>query len=92
MARSAKKNEPIRDRILWNRRPENARDCGDIDEIVMSNVSVHVEQMNDRCWWIGIYKEGDFDGTHAPIVEDPERAEDKGHDDECRTHAAPYTR
>jgi len=45
-------------RILWNRRPVNALhvDCGDIDEIVINNPqTVHVEQMNDRCWWIGIY-------------------------------------
>lgn len=44
------------DRILWNRRP-GKRDCGDIDEIVLHNVTVHVEQMDDRCWWIGIYTE-----------------------------------
>lgn len=42
------------DRILWNRRPKNARDTGDIDEIVAHNVTVHIEQMDDRCWWIGI--------------------------------------
>lgn len=36
-------------RILWNRRGE------DIDEIVLTEVhSVHVEQMDDRCWWICI--------------------------------------
>ena len=38
------------DRILWNRRDD------DIDEIVLSGVDVHVEQMSDRCWWIGIYR------------------------------------
>ena len=27
-----------------------------IDEIVVHDCMVHVEQMNDRCWWIGIYK------------------------------------
>lgn len=36
------------DRILWN-----VRD-GDIDEIVMSDVDIHIEQMTDRCWWIGV--------------------------------------
>ncbi len=36
-------------RIRWNERGK------DIDEIVMQDVSVHVEQMSDRCWWIGIY-------------------------------------
>lgn len=45
------------DRILWNERD------GCIDEVVVSDVSVHVEQMNDRCWWIGIYK---GDGPDAP--------------------------
>lgn len=36
-------------RILWNARGE------DIDEIVFHDVAtVHVEQMDDRCWWIGI--------------------------------------
>ena len=42
-------------RILWNRRPVDGRDCGDIDEIVLHRPEfVHVEQMNDRDWWIGI--------------------------------------
>lgn len=36
--------------ILWNVRDE------DIDEIVLTDVdTVHVEQMHDRCWWIGIH-------------------------------------
>lgn len=36
-------------RILWNERD------ADIDEIVLHDVAtVHVEQMDDRCWWIGI--------------------------------------
>jgi len=43
------------DRILWNRRPTGALDVGDIDEIVVHNCTVHIEQMDDRCWWIGIY-------------------------------------
>lgn len=41
-------------RILWNRRP-TIGDAGDIDEIVLHDCTVHVEQMHDRCWWIGIY-------------------------------------
>jgi hypothetical protein len=41
-------------RILWNRRP-GPKDIGDIDELVLHNVhTVHIEQMDDRCWWIGI--------------------------------------
>jgi hypothetical protein len=36
-------------RILWNKRGD------DIDEIVLRDVAVlHVEQMDDRCWWIGV--------------------------------------
>lgn len=52
------KKRPI-DRILWNERPTNpAGGGGDIDEIVLDDVMVHVEQMDDRCWWIGIYRDG----------------------------------
>jgi hypothetical protein len=36
-------------RILWNERG------GEIDEIVLRDIDmVHVEQMDDDCWWIGI--------------------------------------
>jgi len=35
-------------RILWNTRDT------DIDELVCHNATVHIEQMDDRCWWIGI--------------------------------------
>ena len=45
------------DRILWTRRPTGVTDTGDIDEIVLSGVDVHIEQMDDRCWWIGIYRD-----------------------------------
>lgn len=41
------------DRILWNRRP-NGDGVGDIDEIVLHGVDIHIEQMHDRSWWIGI--------------------------------------
>lgn len=44
------------DRILWNRRPRDASDTGEIDEIVLRDVTIHVEQMSDECWWIGIYR------------------------------------
>lgn len=47
-------------RILWNRRPRDARDGGDIDEVVLHDVhTVHIEQMNGQCWWIGIYIDRD---------------------------------
>ena len=45
-------------RILWNRRPTRGMrgDNGDIDEVVISHPqTVHIEQMDGRCWWIGIY-------------------------------------
>jgi hypothetical protein len=35
-------------RILWNQRGHG------IDEIVVHGCTVHIEQMHDRCWWIGI--------------------------------------
>jgi len=38
----------IVNRILWNERG------GEIDEVVISNCAVHIEQMSDNCWWIGI--------------------------------------
>lgn len=43
------------DWILWNRRPTD-RDPGDIDEIVMTGVTVHIEQMSDRSWSIVMYR------------------------------------
>ena len=46
------------DRILWSRRPAG-RDDGCIDEIVLHNVTVHIEQMDDRCCWIGLYRDND---------------------------------
>ena len=40
---------PQVNRILWNERGD------DIDEIVLHDVAtLHVEQMDDRCWWIGV--------------------------------------
>lgn len=42
-------------RILWNRRPGYDVHAGEIDEIVLHYPSmVHVEQMDDSCWYIGI--------------------------------------
>lgn len=46
------------ERILWNHRDESGR-RGCIDEVVLSNVNVHIEQMNDGCWWIGLYRADD---------------------------------
>jgi hypothetical protein len=44
-------------RILWNVRGE------DIDEVVFRKPRlVHVEQMTERCWWIGVY----FGDIHGP--------------------------
>ncbi len=37
-------------RILWNQRGR------DIDEIVLHDVeTVHIEQMDNRCWWVSIH-------------------------------------
>ena len=40
-------------RIVWNERP-TGNAAGDIDEIVVHGATVHIEQMDARCWWIGI--------------------------------------
>lgn len=45
------------DRIVWNRRPGTTSDQGSIDELVIRAATVHVEQMDRRCWWIGVYKD-----------------------------------
>ena len=29
---------------------------GSLDEVVISGVDVHIEQMGKKFWWIGIYK------------------------------------
>lgn len=54
-------------RILWNERPERDRPGGgggDIDEVVLHDVKlVHVEQLDDRCWWIGLHMD-DRDGPY----------------------------
>lgn len=41
------------DRLLW----DNGRES--LDEIVVSNVDLHLEQMSDDCYWMGIYREVD---------------------------------
>ena len=37
-------------RILWNRRPKDGYDSGDVDEIVLQAEWLHVEQMDRACW------------------------------------------
>lgn len=44
------------DRILWNRRPSDPRDTGNIDEIVVHNCTVHIEQMGDDNWSVMVTK------------------------------------
>ena len=47
-------------RILWNERPSQPRSPGCVDEVVLRDVKVvHIEQMDKRCWWIGIYLDDD---------------------------------
>lgn len=75
-------------RILWNRRDK------DIDEIVLHDATVHVEQMDDRCWWIGIdlpdggYWSGNFHADSRGRMRFSEQEcvgfewdEDKSHED-----------
>ena len=50
-------------RILWNERPANPTSGGgDIDEIVVHDCTVHIEQMDDREWFIAIYPNDAADG------------------------------
>ena len=50
------KKQRIKNRILWNERG------GEIDEVVFTRPEqVHIEQMSDGCWWIGVHLE---DGTY----------------------------
>lgn len=51
---------PRVERILWNYRDEPGK-RGEIDEVVLCNVDVHIEQMNDGCWWMGFYRHADPD-------------------------------
>lgn len=44
------------DRIVWNVRPSDTDTGGDIDELVIHGCSVHIEQLDERCWWIGVYR------------------------------------
>lgn len=59
------------DRILWNRRPEHPGDSGDIDEIVISDCTVHIEQMSTDCYSVAIRKpdgaewQGNFFAHHG---------------------------
>lgn len=41
-------------RILWNRRVSNENVLGCIDELVVHDATVHIEQMSEQIWWIGI--------------------------------------
>jgi len=41
-------------RVEWE--PENGD--GAFDEIVASNVDIHIERMDDGCYWMGIYPAG----------------------------------
>lgn len=48
-----KAGKPPVDRILRNNDGET------VDEVVVHDCTVHIEQMTDESYWIGIYK-GDF--------------------------------
>lgn len=51
------------DRILYNAKPDIPK-FGKVDEIVVHDCLVHLEQMDDGHWYIGLYKE---DGTSCQI-------------------------
>lgn len=76
-------------RILWNVRGE------DIDEVVLRDVEMlHIEQMDDNCWWIGVslknggYWAGNFTTRGKMRFSEQERDgfdwdEDSAHDGEA---------
>lgn len=73
-------------RILWN-------DVEDIDELVLHNPEmVHIEQMDDRCWWIAIYLDdhrfwsGNFVANSRGRMRFVEQANEGVKWDENRTH------
>lgn len=81
-----------RNRILWNRRP-SGNDHGDIDELVLRDVAmVHVEQMDDNAWWIGIglangeWWSGDFTSDGPMTFTEQESSVTFG-DDDCHGEA-----
>lgn len=67
-ARSKVGAKPI-DRILWNRGRKT------VDEVVVHNCTIHLEQMTDQGYWMGVYK-GDnslmvnlwVDGGRKPLL------------------------
>lgn len=82
-------------RILWNVRHQ------DIDELVIHEPElIHIEQMNDRCWWIGIYLDddrrwsGNFTAdsrgrmSFTPQDDDVEWSEDDSHEERRERMAA----
>lgn len=41
-------------RPIWNKGEIRLNDDDSIDEIVVFNVDLHIEQMSDKHWWIGV--------------------------------------
>ena len=72
-------------RILWN-------DDTEIDEVVFTDPQhVHIEQMGDECWWIGVtlndgsYWAGNFMAKSKKAMTFTEQESDVDWDDD-RTH------
>ena len=73
-------------RILWNKRG------GEIDEVVFNRPQmVHIEQMGDECWWIGVdladgsYWAGSFTAEEGMTMTFSEQESDVAWNDD-RTH------
>jgi hypothetical protein len=88
-SRKPKSASPQRDSIIWNTRGK------DIDEIVIDYPNmVHIEQLDKRCWWIGIFLDDQGNGfsghftansrgvmTFSPQTCDIEWAVESSHED-----------
>ena len=42
---------------------------GSLDDIVVSNVDLHIEQMDKNFWWIGIYNSKGKDKSRTMLLE-----------------------
>lgn len=49
---------PWIDRVEWEPEYDKPGQQRAFDEIVASNVDIHIERMSDGCYWMGIYPAG----------------------------------
>jgi hypothetical protein len=75
------------DRIVWRRRPSDG-DLGCVDEVVVGDVdTAHVEQLDGRCWWVGLYQRGGALWSGHFTVDDAGRLQFTQQESTVRWHA-----